>query len=340
MLPLTLYALFLQSTITLPSNSDAKLSLKVYPLLENSRICPKYRWEYPFKIEAHADKLTGEQTLRFRIYTQSNESLETSISISRVLLHLWELANSKLSLEHPLRFRRTIDVFLASGGKSGAEQGIFFGPDENGFDSTQLAIYIYDIKNLSNSIETLREIAHEYGHAILPPIGTYKEPEPWSNGYLGEKLFLMMLLEALEKKNIRTEDLLNANQRELEEWVKKNAFPLANKIWRNGIEEKELSNSMDSLIGFALYTHEAFPRALSRGLRITGGAKPGDLYRAIRNAIEERTRWEIEIPSRLANNRIWLFLDKHWKIEGAKVITRNKNGMLVECKGKKIIAKK
>lgn len=176
---LVLYSLFLQSTITLPSNSDAKLWLSVYPLLENSRICPKYRWEYPFKLEAHAEKFTGQQTLRFRIYAQSNESIETSISISRVLLRLWELANSKLSLEHPLRFRRTIDVFLASGGKSGAEQGIFFGPDENGSNSTQLSIYIYDIKNLSNPIETLREIAHEYGHAILPPIGTYKEPEPW-----------------------------------------------------------------------------------------------------------------------------------------------------------------
>ena len=41
--------------------------------------------------------------------------------------------------------------------------------------------------------EACRELAHEYGHAVLPAIGGFKSPEDWANGYLGERLFLRWL---------------------------------------------------------------------------------------------------------------------------------------------------
>lgn len=52
-------------------------------------------------------------------------------------------------------------------------------------------IYFYDIADQRSSIEWIREIAHEYSHMALPLIGgDYTEPEPWANGYYGERLLL------------------------------------------------------------------------------------------------------------------------------------------------------
>lgn len=72
------------------------------------------------------------------------------------------------------------DVWLCRNGEAGGEQW-----DRN--------IYFYDLDAKRSSIEWIREIIHEYSHLALPPIGGYKAPEYWANGYLGERLIIRWL---------------------------------------------------------------------------------------------------------------------------------------------------
>ncbi|MDR3709088.1 MAG: hypothetical protein P4L33_12375 [Capsulimonadaceae bacterium] len=52
-------------------------------------------------------------------------------------------------------------------------------------------IYFYEVATPRSSIEWIREIAHEYSHMAFPILGgDYTDPEPWANGYYGERLLL------------------------------------------------------------------------------------------------------------------------------------------------------
>ncbi len=56
------------------------------------------------------------------------------------------------------------------------------------------SIYFYDVNEPRASIEWIREIAHEFSHMALPLVGgDYTDPEPWANGYYGERLLLRWL---------------------------------------------------------------------------------------------------------------------------------------------------
>ena len=55
-------------------------------------------------------------------------------------------------------------------------------------------IYLYNAGTPRTPVEWAREIAHEYGHETIPPVGGYTKPEWASNGYLAERLFLRWLL--------------------------------------------------------------------------------------------------------------------------------------------------
>jgi hypothetical protein len=77
----------------------------------------------------------------------------------------------------PVGGEEPFQVWLCRSGEAGGEQ---WGRN----------IYFYDLDLPRSSIEWIREIVHEYSHLALPPIGGYKAPEYWANGYLGERLII------------------------------------------------------------------------------------------------------------------------------------------------------
>jgi hypothetical protein len=77
-----------------------------------------------------------------------------------------------------------VDIWLCEGGNVGGEQ-------------VGRNIYIYQIEKGREEVELIREVAHEWGHHIIPPIGPYEEPEEWANGCIGERLLLKLLLNNL-----------------------------------------------------------------------------------------------------------------------------------------------
>ncbi len=74
-----------------------------------------------------------------------------------------------------------INIWLSPDGKAGAEE-------------YKANIYLHGIDEDRAPAEWVREIAHEYSHIFLPPAGRFTAPEPFANGYLGERLFMKWLL--------------------------------------------------------------------------------------------------------------------------------------------------
>lgn len=57
------------------------------------------------------------------------------------------------------------------------------------------ALYIFQAQQPRHPIELAREVAHEFSHLTLPGIRGFGPPEDWTNGYLGEVLYLTWLSE-------------------------------------------------------------------------------------------------------------------------------------------------
>ncbi len=292
-----------------------------------SRKCPKYRWEYPFAAKAFAAAPGKTPKLKFRIYSQSQKNSPLMVSASRLLLRLWDLSRSKLQLDNPAAYDNIVDVFLADGGKAGGEQGIFEGPDDYGSLRLFNTIYIYHLEDSVEAVEMAREVAHEYGHAVLPPIGGFSSPENWGNGYLGEKLFLTWLAADLTKPkhSLAPEDIFGADQIAFGAWVQRFAWPLADGIWHNGPDMKTLTGkgqaAMDQYIGLILFANEAFPNSLHRVVKLSGGQDAQSALNGLVEAANEQDSWVIDIPRRIKGH-VWLPLRGKWRISGGSIIAR------------------
>ncbi len=100
---------------------------------------------------------------------------------------------------------RVVNVWLCDSGPAGAEQ-----LDDN--------IYLYDAVTPRTALEWTRELAHEYGHYILPQVGKFVEPEPLASGELGERLSLQWLAD-------------EAGQVAKAPWPRPEALSVLNNLW-------------------------------------------------------------------------------------------------------------
>jgi hypothetical protein len=73
-------------------------------------------------------------------------------------------------------------LYLCSSGPGGAER-----------DGTDLLLYRV-LSDPRAPQEWFRQLAHECGHLLLPPVGGFQAPEAWGSGEVGERLFLYWLV--------------------------------------------------------------------------------------------------------------------------------------------------
>ena len=271
-------------------------------------IDPKYDWEFPF----FAEGVTGSPLstlpprIRFKVLAQSAKSRNLLVPATRTFVRLWDECVTRLNIDHPTRYGLLVHVFICDGGKAGGEQAIIKSRSPRDDFATYNAIFLYHAEGLSNSMEAVREIAHEYGHAVLPAIGGFKEPEDWANGSLGERLFIRYLHRSTLAE---PDDVFGLQKQELKQWLSIHADPLAGAIARRRIDQTTLAGigpaATNEYLGLMLLLDDLFPDLVGRALKLSGGQTAIDALKGAIEAVNEQKGWVIDVPAHYGHE-VWI----------------------------------
>ncbi|MEP0764966.1 MAG: hypothetical protein HRF45_00280 [Fimbriimonadia bacterium] len=276
-----------------------------------------------------ADAAAGMQAiLRVEVFAEQREDLSYADRVCLYLLRLWDMLSGRLDMDHPLQYRRTVSVFLKRDGRPGGEQRITVGPDENGRPIKRNTIHIYDIASLTDPMQICRELAHEYGHAVLPAIGGFREPEEWINGLMGERLFLRWLLEEMEAGRIPPAEAFDLQPDTLKTWLAPRVDRLSAEVLSKGISSPAELRESDRFLGFVLAVDSVYgAKLLGRGLMLANGNRPEDVLKGITQAIGEHEERKLNVPKEANGKPFWTLLPgSGWKLEGAKLIEARDGG--------------
>ncbi len=299
-------------------DGDTKLMVRA-PLKElaSAKISPKgpYAFQYLTTGYARTGQEAGRLYLRFRVYSQTMpEKGGVEEQVTRALLRCWEQNYYRLGLDHSdAYFNQTVDVYLCKEGKAGGEQ-MMTEDRINGKVYPVNNIYIYDVPSFTKPIEMLREVAHEYGHATLPPIGGFGEPEDWANGDLGERLYLQWFREALLRGFHDTQDTLGASLPALHEYVQKNIEPLVKDVLTKGPDFDALKakgqKAFDAYLALACYAEGILPpAAFSRSLVLPVAQSAVAFEKALHDAVAELAALTIASAS-MMDKTMWVPIGK------------------------------
>lgn len=324
----------------------------VFPMSE-PKTSPKHLWKFPF-VTAGFVKTTAEgenYSPRFRVFAQSRRVPDPPLMhddvaqwSTRMLLRLWDYNFARLRIDHSERFRRGVDVYLCFAGDAGGEH-LFdvdtFDLDNNGNPKRVNTIYIYQIHKIEAPIQLSRELAHEYGHAILPAIGPYEGPEDWANGEVGERLYLQWLRDDLVAGKLSTDDTVHTDVAALDAYLAKNVHPMLVSMGTKGPNLELLKGkSQESFFEYVALTTYAGqilpPRVFGRSLMLTGSQKAIDYEKSIRDAVAEVPSLEITVPAVLKGKAIFIPLGEKAKLSGAKVLSRSGGWAKVQPSAAKI----
>lgn len=255
----------------------------------------------------------GFQT-RFRVFSQDEETAGSlAPRTARLLLHLWDYNRARLRVDHKPQYGgRTVDVYLCLGGKPGGEQ--LFTQDlqvRSGQNPSVNVILVYDILGLTDKVEQVREIAHEYGHASLPSIDGFKVPEEWANGFLGEKLFLTWLNRDLGSKRLTSSEVLGVDPAALKTYLEREVNPLWKKASQNYPSASSVSgeekSQMDQFLGMVLWMERILPPAVfARSIKAIGSTHAKDYPTAVVRSLAGEEAFTLEMPSELIGVPVWV----------------------------------
>ncbi|HVT13046.1 MAG TPA: hypothetical protein VHE55_12350 [Fimbriimonadaceae bacterium] len=332
-------------------NTD-KLTIQFFtdrldPPKESPKLFNDQRWEFDWLTSGYGN--LGEEgvgALRVRVYSQERkeESEDIAPKVARMALRIWDRTFHRLKIDSPHDFNGgIIDYFLCFGGKAGGEQLFDKELVRDRVDPSRTnvvrvnTIYIYRLDTFKEPIEMAREVAHEYGHAILPPIGGFKQPEVWADGYLGEKLFLKWIRNDIAAGRLTPDDAMGASLDKLSAWVAQNVDPLADQAaYQEPVPAliNESKGGMDDFIGLALYVEALCPPAVfTRSLEYTADAHKGsgengvtlptDYATYVSQAASEMESLTLSVPKSVFDSKkpIWIPMAKG-TCTGARVITR------------------
>lgn len=309
-------------------------------------------WEFDWAVAGLGRLNPKEQpdyVLRLRVFSQlRRQENDLGVLTARMIMRLWEHASRTFQVDHsPLYNSGIIDVYLCWGGEPGSEQA--FAEDRHAAAElpTQIrgeqimaedvegtpprprkvnTVYIYDLASFANPIEMAREVAHEYGHAILPPIGGFGPPEEWGNGDIGERIFLRHLRNQIASGKLKPADAMNASLADLDGYLRKHADPLVLRQAANGPERGLLKgpgqDGVDSLAGLASYMQMILPPKTFIRSMILCGPEATSYPAAIVTACREMERVVLDVPPLLKGKDLWLPL-ADGKLSGGNVLKRS-----------------
>ncbi len=227
---------------------------------------PRFDAEYRSACQVDVDE-HGLFVRRFTVHVPDSASQPYARRAGRFLALMWGAANRRFgTLSSGLR-KTPVDVWLSRTGEAGGEQ-------------YRANLYIYDFVSERSGIEWAREIAHEYGHYLLPGASGYTSPENWSNGLLGERLFLRWLLDDLVAGRIPAEEVPFVKPADLVDYCAKQVTPLIDRMKNSGPDSAALARldrkGMDAFTSLLLYADEVYGPAsilnMLDNLPVTGAA--------------------------------------------------------------------
>lgn len=267
--------------------------------------------------------------LRFRIYSQDRKVHgELSEEVGRFLMTLWNRSYNDYRIDHKPDYNKScVDVYLCFAGDPGGEQLFDEDPQApKGASSKVNTIYIYDLPSLKDPLEKIRELAHEYGHAVLPAVGGYDAPESWANGYLGEKLFLQHLADAKE-------GFFGVTQIQLENYAMKACGALIRDGAANlpypGFFEGKGKMHMDRYIGFMLWMNEILPPAIfGQVMKLVPSFQAKDVPKTVLEAMSVQPQIKLTCPPDMVGKKVWVPVGSK-KLIGAMPLQRNGGWALI-----------
>ncbi|MBX3114358.1 MAG: hypothetical protein KF836_07305 [Fimbriimonadaceae bacterium] len=326
--------LFFEYTMPAQDNEKSQLHLIHYITpLQEPKTSPKKEWKFPYSSLGFVQPPTSDNlTVRFRVFAQTRNEGPEDVAhwTTRLFLRLWNYAYFRASLDHNLLFRRWVDVYLCQEGDPGGEQ--LFDVDTYELDDydrpTRVnTIYIYQVQKIPNNFELCREIAHEYGHAILPTVGGYDKsaPESYANGDVGERIFMTWLRDDLKSGKILPDDAVFTPIPALDKYITEKVEPLVTEIATRGVDEKLLLDKTvkgyNEYVALSVYASQILPKEIfgrSQGLT---AREAKDLEKGMLDAAEERENWTVNIPAYLKGKPIYIPLC-NGKVSNAKVLSR------------------
>jgi len=274
--------------------------------------------------------------------------LPTAKRVAKLLLWFHGMTRERLKTDHA-RNLPTVHVWLTRSAGAGLS------PDVGG-EQFKNHIYIYDIFAERRAVEWVREVAHEYGHYALPGVIGFTAPEEWSNGVLGERLYLKWLSDDVLTGRIDSDFLPFINEVELNEFQTRQIVPLINR-WATQADWKRLVRTdaagMDEYTGLILYWDAVHGSAAVRDVfaASNSGANNAfltapDVGQGAMNSLKDAEQFTITPPLKDKTAPFAVYLPfaawsvetknvKAWQIlpEGKNQITRNKSAIFVKVRG-------
>ncbi|MGQ9523454.1 MAG: hypothetical protein ACUVTZ_01310 [Armatimonadota bacterium] len=244
---------------------------------------PRYDRRFPYHLWAYSSNPSrSEFRLKFVLHVQREMDMPLAAKCARVLLAFADMARSRLGLESRFADDGVVHVWLTHWGKPGGEQW-------------QQHIYLYSIDTPRQPIEWVRQLAHEFGHLVIPGIRLPSVGEEWANGLIGERLFVKWMHEG---------GLSNL-------WEPgTDLAPLAVSAAEMALDEFAASPPIDAhewtpmrLVGFVLYIDTAHGHDMLREvIRLQSSDAPAALLAAYKRALQNAKSFTV----RIADTGHWL----------------------------------
>ncbi|MCX7993605.1 MAG: hypothetical protein N2651_08025 [Fimbriimonadales bacterium] len=248
---------------------------------------PLHKAAFAYRVQGVLE--SNPPTPLVEVYAQRQTLYSYAERACRLLLDCYMLARHELGLDHPLRYYRLLRVFLMTEGKAGAEQ-------------QQTLISLYDLSERVPLQEWVRELTHEYGHWIIPPINSFVEPEPWANGDLGERWFISQLV-ALARTSHGTDSdfLMGVPPQAFDAYLNRAVKPLVERMAREGLNPQRWRSrrrdGYEEYLALALYIDSVYgQQRLGRAMLCAGGVEPDDFLRGVRESLTEPETLSASLP--------------------------------------------
>ncbi len=326
------------------TSADKKLSILLIQAytskMDRPKRSPLNDWVFEYVTNGYTRETENEgYNIRIRVFNQfrATEGDVTDYA-ARMLLRLWDFNRWRMNSDHGHIFNlRTVDLYLCFGGEPGGQQVLIEDHDEldnNGNPFRANNIYIYAITSLTDKLEFAREIAHEYGHATWPAIGGFTKPEQWANGDMGERVFLMWMLQEIEKGTLGRDDMMQARVEDLRVMYKNRILPDMERVATRGPDigllAKGDEKAYSELLGLTTYAAAIMPhRMFGRAIHLNPNRTAAGLAKGVLDAADEAQTWNVTVPNGLQGQAIWLPV-RAGTVSGAKELRRQGDWVKVQ----------